>query len=82
MVVAARGWARRAHGWAQRACPQAFFLFFIFDLSRRASNHLGKCPIYYDLMSEAVAMPALVNLFCPPRIIFCVVVTCSELVID
>ena len=52
-----------------------FFLFsFLFDLPRRASNRLEKCSIYCDLMSEAVAMPALVNLFCPPRIIFCVVV--------
>jgi hypothetical protein len=45
-----------------------FFLFFIFlfDLPRQASNRLRKCPIYRDLMSEAVAMPASVNPFCPP----------------
>ena len=53
-----------------------FFLFcFLFDLPRRASNHLRKGPIYHDLLSKAVVMPASVNPFCPPQKIFCVVVS-------
>jgi len=48
-----------------------FFLFvFLFDLPRRASNRLGKGPIYRDLSSEAVAKTATVNSFYPPWLTF------------
>ena len=42
------------------------FFLFLFDLPRRASNCLGKDPIYCDLWTEVVAMLASVNHFCPP----------------
>jgi hypothetical protein len=57
------------------------FSFFLFDLPRQASNRLRKCPTYRDLMSEAVVMPASVNLFCPPRIIFYVVVKKGDILV-
>jgi len=44
--------------------------FFLFDLPRRASNRLGKGPIYRDLSSEAVAKTVSVNSFCPPWLTF------------
>jgi hypothetical protein len=39
-TVAANGWAWRACGWAWRAYPRVFhfFLYFLFDLWRRAKQ--------------------------------------------
>jgi len=61
------GWARRARVWARRLIHGFSFFIFLFDLSWRASNRLGIDPIYRDLLTEAIAMPASVNRFCPPR---------------
>ena len=40
-----------------------FFLIFLFDLLRWASNHLGKCRIYRDVGSEAVGVARLEKVF-------------------
>jgi hypothetical protein len=46
--------------------PQAFLFFcFLFDLSRQAFELSWERPIYYDLWTEAVVMPASVNPFSP-----------------
>jgi hypothetical protein len=39
-----------------------FFFCFLIDLPRRASNLLGKYPIYHDLCAEAVVMPVLIKI--------------------
>ena len=56
--------------------PQAFLFFlpFLFDYPRRASNRLGKWVIYCDPMSEAVVKNASVKYFCPSRLMIFVVV--------
>jgi hypothetical protein len=56
-------------------CTTCFiFLVFLFDLQRRASNHLGKGSIYRDIWCEAVPMSASVNYFLPVSVKFCVAV--------
>ena len=52
-----------------------FLSLFLFDLLRRASNHLGKGHIYRDLRSEAVGVACLSKSFLTASEMFIVVVT-------
>jgi hypothetical protein len=71
-TAATRGWSLRACGSGRYACPWVFFFLFVSYFIYRGGhlNYLGKSLIYCDLSFEAVAKITLVNVFCPPRLIF------------
>jgi hypothetical protein len=60
-------WPPLASGHNDSADPTSGAACFLFNLLRRASNHLGKGPVYRDLSTEVVAMPVSVNQICSPR---------------
>jgi hypothetical protein len=67
--------------WAQRAPLTGsldFFCFFILLTEAGIQNASEKATINRDLWSEVVGLPASEKPFCPPRLLFSVVVIVSN----